>query len=37
MERKIGKNSLSDLCLGVEKMIFKEVMYFHFMTNMAMP
>ena len=26
--------SLSDLCLGVNK-IFKEIMYFHYMTYMA--
>ena len=30
-------NSLSDLCMGVEKKIFKEIMHFHFMTNMAKP
>ena len=27
----------SDLCLGVEKKIFKEIMHFYYMTNMAMP
>ena len=26
---------LSDLCLEVEKKIFKEIMHFHFMTYMA--
>ena len=26
---------LFDLCLGVEKMIFKEMVYFHYETNMA--
>ena len=26
---------LSDLCLGIEKKIFKEVMHFHYMTYMA--
>ena len=29
--------SLSDLCLGVEKKICKEIMYFNFMTYMATP
>ena len=29
--------SLSDLCLGVEKKIFKEIMYFHYITYMATP
>ena len=29
--------SLSDLCLGVEKKIFKEIMHFHYMTYMATP
>ena len=29
--------SLSDLCLGVKKKIFKEIMHFHYMTYMAMP
>ena len=29
--------SLSDLCLGVSKKIFKETMYFHNMTYMATP
>ena len=29
--------SLSDLCLGVEKKIFKEIMHFHYMTYMAVP
>ena len=29
--------SLSNLCLGVEKKIFKEIMHFHYMTYMAMP
>ena len=29
--------SLSDLCLGVEKKIFKEIMHFHYMTYVAMP
>ena len=28
---------LSDLCLGVEKKIFKEKMHFHYMTYMAKP
>ena len=28
--------SLSHLCLAVKKKILKEVMHFHFMTNMAM-
>ena len=28
--------SLFDLCLGVEKKIFKEIMYFHNMTYMIM-
>ena len=27
--------SLSDLCLGVEKKIFIEIMHFHYMTYMA--
>ena len=27
--------SLSDLCLGVEKTIVKEIMHFHYMTYMA--
>ena len=27
--------SLSNLCLGVEKNIFKEIMHFHYMTYMA--
>ena len=26
---------LSDLCLGIEKTIFKEIMLFHYMTYMA--
>ena len=29
--------SLSDLSLGVEKKIFKEIMYFHYMTYTATP
>ena len=29
--------NLPDLCLGVEKKIFKEIMYFHYMTYMATP
>ena len=29
--------SLSDLCLGVEKKIFKEIMHFYYMTYMATP
>ena len=29
--------SLSDLCLRVEKEIFKEIMQSHYMTYMAMP
>ena len=29
--------SLSNLCLGVEKKIFKEKMHFHYMTYMATP
>ena len=28
---------LSDLCLGVQKKIFKEIMHFHYKTYMAMP
>ena len=28
---------LSDLCMGVEKKIFKEIMHFYFMTYMATP
>ena len=28
---------LSDLCLGVEKKIFKEIMHFYYMTYMATP
>ena len=28
---------LSDLCLGVEKKIFKEIMHFYCMTYMATP
>ena len=27
----------SDLCLGVEKEIFKEIMHLHYMTYMVMP
>ena len=27
--------SLSDICIGVEKKIFKEIMHFHHMTYMA--
>ena len=29
--------SLSDLCLGVKKRIFKGIMHFHYMTYMATP
>ena len=29
--------SLSDLCLGVKTKILKEIMHFHYMTNMATP
>ena len=29
--------SLSDLCLGVEKNILKEIMYFHYITYMSTP
>ena len=29
--------SLSNLCLGVEKKIFKEIMHFHYVTYMATP
>ena len=29
--------SLFDLCLGVEKKIFKEIVQFHYMTFMATP
>ena len=29
--------SLSNLCRGVEKKIFKEIMHFYFMTYMVMP
>ena len=29
--------SLSDLCLGVEKMILIGIMHFHYMTYMAIP
>ena len=29
--------SLSDLCMGVEQKIFKEIMHFNYMTNMATP
>ena len=29
--------SLSNLCLGVEKQIFKEIMHFDYMTYMATP
>ena len=29
--------SLSDLCLGVEKKVFKEIMQFHYKTYMATP
>ena len=29
--------SLSDLCLGAEKKIFKEIMHFHYMTYKATP
>ena len=29
--------SLSDLCLGVEKKICKEIMHFHYRTYMATP
>ena len=28
---------LSDLCLGIEKKIVKEIMQFHYVTYMAMP
>ena len=28
---------LFNLCLGVEKKIFKEIMHFHYMTYMATP
>ena len=28
---------LFDLCMGVEKKIFKELMHFHYMTYMATP
>ena len=28
---------LSDLCLGVDKKIFKEIMHFHYTTYMATP
>ena len=28
---------LFDLCLGVDKMIFKEMVYFHYETYMAKP
>ena len=28
---------LSDICMGVEKKIFKEIMHFHYMTYMATP
>ena len=31
------KLGLSDLCLGVEKKIFKEIMHFHNKANMTMP
>ena len=31
------KLGLSDLCLGVEKSIFKEIMHFHYMTYMTTP
>ena len=29
--------SLSDICMGVKKKIFKEIMYFHYMTYMTKP
>ena len=29
--------TLSDLCLGVEKKIFKEIMHFHYMAYVSMP
>ena len=29
--------SLSDICMGVEKKILKEIMHFHYMTYMATP
>ena len=29
--------SFFDICLGVEKKIFKEIMHFHYMTYMAKP
>ena len=29
--------SLSDLCLGKEKKILKEIMHFHYMTHTTMP
>ena len=29
--------SLSDLCLGVEKKIFKEIRHFYYITYLAMP
>ena len=29
--------NLFDLCLGVEKKIFKEIMYYHYVTYMATP
>ena len=29
--------NLSDLCMGVEKKIFEEIMHFHYMTYMATP
>ena len=29
--------SLSDLCLGIKKKIFKEIMHFHYMTYKATP
>ena len=31
------KLGLSDLCMGVEKKIFKEIMHFYYMTYMATP
>ena len=31
------KLSLSDLCMGVEKKIFKEIMHFHDMNYMGTP
>ena len=31
------RDSLSDICLGVEKKILKEIMHFHYMTHMATP